>query len=307
MAVQIPNFPMISGEDANPFSRGIKSGQDIFSKILEQRVKELNRQKLEAELPFAGEMAKSTAAYKTAMANYLNNPYQVQRFMTPLGKTLNEQRMLGTEGGQGGQNKPIYDIYGNQIVKSTTDPKSRERNLFATNIEKTEQAINPEHLTEYSGIGGLGKYGMDVLKSALSGETPSRLANYKDASRMSEALATQVRQFYGASITPTQMEELNKLTNPSSWKYDQKTAMRLFEKYKNLLNTEMQTYRQAMNSPSIYGFQGQNPEMQTEGNEGNSNNGIQLPTFNTKEEFVQWFNQQPKNVQDVVRQHIGGQ
>jgi hypothetical protein len=300
MALQLPQFQRLSFAESNPGLTGFSAMQDLISNALGQRLKHLEAQKASAELPYAAQMAQATAKYKAAMADYLLSPGGQGRGLSPLGKIFNEQAVFGQSGfpvgtGAGGYNNPngnmnpqasgnhspVYDIYGNKILKETTDPKTRERNLFATNIEKTIENINPEDLTAYSGVSGLGKKGMDIFKGLL-GKTPERQAKYEEATRMSQALAGQVRQFYGDSITPQVREELQHITNPSSWKYDQKTALRLFDKYKNLLGQEMQTLRDATNSPSVYGFQGQHA------NQGGNNNMPMSPVPNSGNKVLRW-------------------
>lgn len=270
MPIQFPDFGRISFEEANPMLKGFGVSQDILTNILKQRLAQLQNKKLTAELPFAGELAKSTAAYKEAMAKYLSNPYQMQRFMTPLGKTLNEQRMYGGGGAPGMTNEnagnmPVSnesgygegegtDPYGLQIEKMTTDPKARERNLYATNVEKTIGTIDPEALTHYSGIPGMVKKGIETGKAALGEYSPfgppsETYLKHLESLRASEQLAAQVRQFYGESIQPVVREELKHLTNPSFWASSPEVARRLYDKYIQLIQMESGTYQGALKKP----------------------------------------------------------
>lgn len=331
MPLQFTDYPLLEPEHSSSWTKGL-------SDALKQQLMGIKSQKEMAELPYAGEMARSTAAYKTAMANYLNNPYQMQRFMTPLGKLINEMRNSGRDITPDLLNKwetsedtdDAANVYRNKIFKETTDPQARRSNIYSTNIEKTSASINPEHLTKYSGIPGMFSHGMDLLES-IFGKTPNRLANYEEASRNSDAMATQIRQFYGDSITPQVREELQFLTNPSSWKYDQKTAMNLYNKYLNLLNSEMQTYRDVGNSPDAYGFKfgsksnqtGSNfdKEEETRGNPSPSfypnksgdqystgskllSKSAKFPKFKTTEKEEAWYKNQIKTVRNAYRLHL---
>lgn len=282
MAIQFPDFQRISFAEANPMLAGVQSGQDIFSNVLKQHLTSLANKKAEAELPYAGLLAKSSADYKTAMAKYLSNPYQSQRFMTPLGKLLNEQQMRalgvvpaqsGNETSPDGSNPAMpgapqqtglpatqyaptntnrdngVDYYGKEIEKTTTDPDTRKRNLFVNNIDKTIGTINPDDLTRYSGIPGMIKEGGEMFKSALGHASPEYTAHL-DSARSAQQLASQVRQFYGDSIQKSSMDELNSLTNPSFWKNSPDVAKELYNKYINLLHMESGTYQQALNTPN---------------------------------------------------------
>lgn len=248
--------------------------------LLDAIKKGLETRKLSEELPYVGKGAKATAEYKEAMAKYLSNPYQMQRFMTPIGKLLNEQqlRQLGVDpamannlrqagfvegsgqpGAQGQvstgspgvpQGQSAYDPYGLEIQKHTTDPNTRQRNLLVKNIEKTLSTIDPKALTHYSGLPGMKDKMIDMLSSATGIGTPSEAYQpFLEASRNAKQLASQVRQFYGDSIQPSVKHELEMLTNPSSWQYNPAQAEKLFNKYAQLLGYEAGTYQEALNFP----------------------------------------------------------
>ena len=67
-----------------------------------------------------------------------------------------------------------------------------------------------------------------------------------------EILAKQVRQFYGASITPQVDKDLRKLTNPTNWLVSPKVAKEKFNQFKEILETEKHTIFQALKTPEAY-------------------------------------------------------
>jgi hypothetical protein len=135
--------------------------------------------------------------------------------------------------------------------KGVTDPDTRKRNLFATNIEKTLDQINVDNLVKYSGVvGGASKIGQQVA-DAFSKSSPE-YKEYKKASKTAEFLATQVRQFYGDSIQPEMIKRLESLTNPTSWATSPELAKALFNQTKGILGMEMQTYRDALKTTKAY-------------------------------------------------------
>jgi hypothetical protein len=269
-------FPHLSFAEANPALTGAQVGMNLIGQGI-------TNQKGLAELPYASDLARATAAYKNAMANYLSSPNQALKYMSPLGKgyvepgivdaILKSRGVQNTQPGQGFEynapNAPqsevnsgggtdynkkqdsVMDTYALKRQKESTDTQARNRNLFVTNIEKTISQINPEDLTRYSGILGMGKEGWEAIKSGFNSPSDEYIA-HEVAARLAHQLSTQVRQFYGDSIQPQVKKDLDKLTNPSSWKYSPETAAELYKKYTNLLGMETGTYRGAMKSTAPY-------------------------------------------------------
>lgn len=246
MPINLPDW-LSAKVQGNPLAQ-------LLGQLPEAYEKGLDINKKRQELPYAGATAKSTAEYKTAMAKYLSNPYQMQRFMTPLGKLLNEQQM---QSGKVNINGQEYDPYTLELIKHTTDADTRKRNLFAQNIEKTASTINPEDLTRYSGITGPGKKAFETAKSMFGKASPEFTAHL-EAERSAHQLATQVRQFYGESIQPEVRRDLNNLTNPSFWNKSPEMAADLYKKYIALLKMETNTYESALKSGQPYGFKNTN-------------------------------------------------
>jgi hypothetical protein len=135
--------------------------------------------------------------------------------------------------------------------KFTSDVDTRKKLLYATNLDKTLDAINPDDLVQYSGIAGAVQKKLDQGKS-IGEHDVIQFEKYQKALTASKLLAKQVRQFYGDSITPGIQEQLGELTNPESWKINPRLAKSKFEQFKKILQSETQTYRDATSNTNVY-------------------------------------------------------
>jgi hypothetical protein len=185
MAIQWPNIQRISFNEANPGLMGasaglglVGQGQDILTKLLAQ-------QKAQAELPYAGQLAQADTAYKVAMAKYLSQPNQMLKYMSPLGKTYVEQKILGSgaipnaavPGQMSSPDQMISQGQGNQLADQMQQSGSsvpddigntyqayRQKTAFDANQSHQAQAaqiiynqvndIDTKPLEKFSGLGG---------------------------------------------------------------------------------------------------------------------------------------------------------
>jgi len=138
-----------------------------------------------------------------------------------------------------------------KLLKDTTDPQARSKVLYAANIDKTLNAMNPQALTQYAGIKGAAQKLAESAAAPFGEQSPAYEA-YQRNLTLSKLLAKQVRQFYGDSIQPTVLASLQSLSNPTTWDSNPKLAMQKFNAFKNLLQKETSTYRSALQSPAIY-------------------------------------------------------
>jgi len=137
------------------------------------------------------------------------------------------------------------------VIKSTTDSDARKRARFAANIDKSYAQIDPQALSQYAGLlGSLEKTGQAGLASV--GKESKNYDNYQKSLTAANLLASQIRQFYGDSIQPAMIARLELLTNPASWKNNPNLALQNFYQIKNLLNKEMQTYRDSLANTNVY-------------------------------------------------------
>lgn len=278
MPIQPINFPMPSFEQNNPMLAGAKYGMGLVGQNQDMLSKMLAQKKSQAELPYAADMAKATSAYKTAMANYLTSPNQMLRYMSPLGKTFVEPGVVNAvfqkygmkppgnqpvegfeynppdnQAGNRGENTSsgMEDSYALQRQKMTSDSQARQKNLYATNIEKTLGYIDPDDLTKYAGFEGGLKQLYEKSKVGFGKESPE-YDKYRTSLTAAQFLAKQVRQFYGDSIQPAMEEKLTRITNPSEWFSNPTLAKKTFLQTKELLGKELVTYRQALKSTKAY-------------------------------------------------------
>jgi hypothetical protein len=147
--------------------------------------------------------------------------------------------------------KDIQNYAGMGNLKKTTDSSARQKNLYATNIDKTLQYINPDDLAQGAGVKGYLWQKENQLKSILGQEDPA-YDKYINASKAADMLAGQIRQFYGTSIQPSMLEELKEITNPSFAAQNPKQFNQLYSQLQNILKNELSTYRDAMKGNDVY-------------------------------------------------------
>lgn len=212
------------------------------------------------DLALAGHQ--SLMDYRTQLSNLA--PY---RAATP------EEKLIAAQGGHGvlqtfgrGQGKtPVKagmvsgedghviteqeaKVYNQALGKKTTDAAIRNQIPFAKNVEITLDSINPDDLVQYSGPHGTVQYGMDFLNAAMGNPSPQFLA-YRKAVTSAKMGAKQLRQFWKDSIQPSAREQIEKLTNPTTWNKNPEVAKQEFEQLRNITKQELQTFREAGTSP----------------------------------------------------------
>lgn len=136
-------------------------------------------------------------------------------------------------------------------MKRGGDASTRERNLFASNIDKTLNTINVDSLTRYSGPQGTLEWVHEKAKD-LAGHPSSEYLEYQKNVTSATGLATQIRQFYKDSIQPSVRQELQEMSNPSSWHVSPQVAKAKFERLKQILEMETGTYREAGKTSKAY-------------------------------------------------------
>ncbi len=203
MPFTFTNYGVPTFEQANPMLAGMHYGANIHQDLLNALKAHLVNQKLQAELPYAGQLAQSTAAYKNAMAKYLESPGQALRNFTPTGKGYLEPSLIpaqaryyGTSvntqgfpqsGGQYGtettsegppitrsgyesniptrdQESDIERTYRRQREIKTTDPVIRREAKNTQELYNLASDIDTKPLEEFAGLGGKLKYYQEATK-----------------------------------------------------------------------------------------------------------------------------------------------
>lgn len=232
-------------------------GQAMWLSMIGKRYGPNSPEYITAKKSYEAELSKSEGLnqYRDMLAQTMG-----KRFSTTLGKEQQELSdidagfMPGTNRAQAitpEQQQEKRNQYQLKIQKGISDVQTRNRSLFASNIDKTIEGIDPKDLTQYSGVQGGIKLKADQLQSALGKSSPE-FGKYNKALTLSNLLAKQVRQFYGDSITPQIQEKLGALTNPTSWQNDPKVALQNFNTFKDILQKETQTYRGALKGTGEY-------------------------------------------------------
>lgn len=183
-----------------------------------------------------------------------------QRFVSPLGK-LNKEQLDVQQGFVPGTNREekipeeqkqdFENRYGLSILKSVSTPTILARNIYATNIDKTLDAIDPDVLTSYSGALGTAEKGANKLLAPFGFESKNYDDYMQNVTRATFA-AMQIRQFLGESVQPEVAKKLDNLMNPSYWSSNPKLAKKQFETAVDVYRKERETYQEAVTSPKAY-------------------------------------------------------
>lgn len=136
--------------------------------------------------------------------------------------------------------------------KEISDVDSRKRALYASNIDKTLDSINVDHLTQYAGIAGGIKKFIEESKAPFGKESQA-YRDFQTALTGAKLLKKQVRQFYGDSITPEIQKSIEELTQPATWFNNPQVAAQNFNTLASILRKETSTYRGALKSTKEYG------------------------------------------------------
>lgn len=266
MAMTYANIPY---NDA--FSRQFEHQMMLPNEYIRQA---LANQKLKQDAQDEAKMNQAKIGNLNTLSQFRMSPSGQLRNLSPLGKSYLEPKVLGQLTGnpnflnngvqpendnQGTPGDPVSDE--NEIPNSindqyeavrqklTSDQKTREKSLYAANIEKTLGRVNPKIFEVYSGPEGALKLGIDSAK-ALKGETTPEYREYtKFIHGQLPIVVGQIRQFFGDSIQPELREELKNIVNPINWQRNPELAMAQWEEINSLLKSEMQTYKGALNSP----------------------------------------------------------
>jgi hypothetical protein len=207
-------------------------------------------------------------------------PYYARAGLTNLGKTVLEQANLDSSGnitnpiampqsGNGPQQmqltpeqiEKLRGYYNLSLQKQVTDTDTRKRSLFATNVEKTMNMIDPNIFAMYSGPSGHMKLAADSAKS-LAGQKVPEYKAYQNMSKAAQLAASQMRQFYGDSIQPSVREHLEQLAKPDAWNVSPEVAKSNFDFIQNIIGQEVSTYRNALQNSDVY--QGKTTQAKTD-------------------------------------------
>lgn len=197
----------------------------------------------EVNLGYAPQKNEATIKNLNTLSDYRLSPSAIERGLSPLGKSILEQNQLS------GNNPELSQAYDAARQKLTSDLSTRQKSLYAQNIDKTLSRMPEDVINNYSGLEGHARLAKDFLQS----QTGKPSEEYKQFSKFAQTdapiLAGQIRQFYGESVQPSVRHELENLSNPIYWTTHPDVAMAKFEELINLLHSEADTYNKALNNP----------------------------------------------------------
>lgn len=192
------------------------------------------------------------------------------------------------------------------LVKQTTDPKTREKLINANNMNITLDSIDPKKLTYLSGIEGqfVDKPAEAILEGL--GEGSQEYKDYIHEVNKANFAAKQMRQYLGDSIQPSAQNKLDKLTKPEAWNVSPKTAEENFNFMRDLYKQESQTLVRAVSDPSLY--QGIGVDNNPAKNSSFTIPAPKIPnTVRSKSDFQAWLKTLTPAQRDALKaQHVGG-
>ncbi len=161
-----------------------------------------------------------------------------------IGKLMRERETAIEMYGPESEQAKIYDL---QIQKTTTDSNTRTRSLLAANLEKSMNALNSDDIVRYSGPQGAVKLKKEQTMD-LAGHPSEEYLKYKEAQVAAEFEASELRQFFGDSITPEAKNHIRMLTNPSTLSKSPEAAKRQLEKSRAIVRKQLETFRGGLKS-----------------------------------------------------------
>lgn len=195
------------------------------------------------------------------------NETQDARSQTSHGKLLQEARDVqdGFFPGTGRSQKfdtperqKFYkDQYDLKLLKERSDSVTRNRAIYAGLVDNTFDNINVDKLVQYGGVSG------EIDKRLAQGQMvpekeQEKYKEYKAEVAKVQVLAKQIRQFYGDSISPSNLQKLEDISNPAKWSESPAAAKAQFESFKKIVKQETGIYRGALSS--LNPFMGAKPE-----------------------------------------------
>lgn len=220
-----------------------QSNSNPYAEQDEQFAQNMKIMQFLSEQEEARKMHEERAQHNRALEEYYGRkPLGRQYAPSALGKLYQERERAVEEFGEDSPQVSTYDL---AIQKNTTDSDTRRRSLFASNLEKSMSAIDPHIITQYSGPQGQFKLKVEQAND-LAGHPSEDYLKYKEALVANEFETSELRQFFGDSITPEVRKHLQFLSNPASLGLSPQAAKRQVERSRSIVTKQLQTYRGAL-------------------------------------------------------------
>jgi len=249
-------------QDAN--NPGLKFSGDVRNAYQLQRLKEMAAKdpSLQPYYESAQEAYSNKEAAQKSLIDYRGvlTDTADKRYSSPLAKLYAEMADVrdGFRPGTGRTDRltpeeqdKLTNQYNLDIQKKTTDADLRKRVMFAGNIEKSLESIDPKILTQYSGIKGGAELERQKALSQFGKQSPEYDA-YLNSVQAAALTAFQASQFWGKSIDYREQENLRALANPSTWDKNPTQALNQFKTTMKIIGKETNNYKAGLQSTAPY-------------------------------------------------------
>ena len=141
------------------------------------------------------------------------------------------------------------------VLKKTVPQSLLNRNVFATNIEKTLDSIDFPTIANFSSPEKQLYYKSELAKSIANPnyDAPADVKKYNAfINQQVPLLTSQINQFYKGSVQPQEIQRLQSLIQPAAWANNPNLAINSFNTLRNILTNEIKTVRGTVESPDVY-------------------------------------------------------
>ena len=151
----------------------------------------------------------------------------------------------------GSEASAIYALYLSKLAGLGDNIKKLP---YASAIEKSLSLMLPYRasMAYYSGVAGRARYAKDLVEAQRTGKITPELRDYTNFTTIaSSSLASQIRQYYGDSISPSVEKRLDNITNPATWKNSPELALTSLDALENILRAEIKIRKDLVTHPSF--------------------------------------------------------
>lgn len=251
-------------------------------------------------------------------------PGQFQQMAT--GKSSAYPTPMNTEQDKNRAGEEASMLESSVIKKGTTTAQANQR-LYADAFKSIQDQIDPhiENVVKFSGLRGKTDAEKNkILMSMGSSQTDPAYQDYVTFMNTElPTLANEFRRQMGGQATDYESKQLNLVLDPTAWDRNPDLALKQWEANKNIAErVRANAYRDQSQMARDY----QNEMKAKNKSQTISNNDqkklsnaspasskelgmtkVQIPSFNSKSEFQQWYAQQSPEMKSAIKRQLGGQ
>jgi len=148
----------------------------------------------------------------------------------------------------------MAEQFKNKILKDTTTSQNLNKIQFGAQVEQTFENMRPyeKYMEHYTGISGRTRLAKDTIEAQKTGRASPELIGYQQYMAHATSAARQMRQYWGDSIQPEAMKEIDALANPASWFTTPEMARATLNATMSNFNSELRQRRSAAKSSDLY-------------------------------------------------------